>query len=128
MTLLQTLLPELACFLAQRGCVIIEERCDPAFGNVLSVVECDGFLVRVVKDRGHTTIEVGQRGEQQQWHTIENVLEFLKGALPANAELGLKADFGQVSDLMKSDLDQRGYVAFERKKAEAVSQRLFPNR
>ena len=125
MRLFEELTPRLASFLNQQGCMIVEERRDNSFGNVLIVLKCDSFLIRIVKDRGDILIDVGQR-EISQWYAVENVVEFLCGVRPVDPAIGLEDYFTQVSNLMRSDLNQRGYLAFEKKKTEAITQRLFP--
>lgn len=119
------MLPKLTEFLDQLHFIVREEQHDRSFGNRLVVLEGDGFRIRVIQDRGETHIEVGQIGSQA-WYVVENVLEFLTGHVVPSAGVALRAHFGAVRELMKSDLEERGYLAFERQKAELVTQRLFP--
>jgi len=126
MFLYQEVLPRLATFLDQRHFVVREERRDKSFGNGLTTLEGNGFRIRFIQDRGEINIEVGQIG-RQAWYAIENVLEFLTGAAVTDAENALLCHFLQVSELMKSDLEKSGYIAFERKKTELAIQRLFPS-
>lgn len=125
MTVLEELQPKLASLLHRQGYRLVDERRDESFGNAVVVVECEGFLLRVVKDRGDTAVELSQiRGER--WHSAENILEFIAGNSTADLADHLEANFRQVADLLASDLNQRGYTAFEKKKADATIQRLFP--
>lgn len=119
------MLLKLAEILDQLHFIVREERHDRSFGNGLLVLEGDGFRIRVSQDRDETHIEVGQI-DSQAWYAVGNVLEFLTGHVVPCAEVALPAHFGAVSELMKSDLEERGYLAFERQKAELATQRLFP--
>lgn len=125
MTLLEELEPKLASFLTKRGFGVIEERRDDAFGNSMAVVKCDGFLLRIVRDRGDTSVELCQHGNDR-WHAAENVLEFVTGSVPANLSDAVEANFERVADLMNSDSKQRDYAVFEKTKADAKIKRLFP--
>ena len=127
MTLLEDLEPKLASFLQRRRFRLLEERRDNAFGNAMVVVDCEGFLLRVVRDRGHTTVEFSAHGDNQ-WHSGENVLEFVEGSAICDFVDALETHFDGVADLMKSNLTQRGYTAFEKKKADLNIQRIFPQR
>lgn len=126
MYLYEAMVPQLAILLNQRHFVVWEERRDESFDNGLTTLEGDGFWIRIVQDRGKINIEVGQTGGQP-WYAIENVLEFLTGAVVTDAETALQSHFLQVSELMKSDLEKCGYRAFERSKTELAMQRLFPS-
>jgi hypothetical protein len=117
-------LPQLSAFLDQRNFVVREERQDRSFGNGFVVLEGDGFRIRIIKDRDEINIEVGQIGHQP-WYAIENVLEFLTGSAVTKADIALQAHFVEVSRLMKSDLQERGYLSFEKQKTELAIQRLF---
>jgi hypothetical protein len=125
MTVLEELQPKLASLLHRRGYRLIDERRDESFGNAAVVVDCEAFLLRVVRDRGDTVIELSQI-KGASWHSAENILEFIAGNSTADLADRLEANFQQVADLLASDLNQRGYTAFEKKKAEAMLQRLFP--
>lgn len=125
MTLLEELEPKLASFLNKRGLGVIEERRDDAFGNAMAVVKCDGFFLRIVRDRGETSAEFCQQGKDR-WYLAENILEFITGSVPASLSDALETNFERVADLMNSELKQRGYTSFEKTKADANMKRLFP--
>ena len=120
------ILPRLAAFLDHRHFVVREEQRDKSFGSGLTTLEGDGFRIRMIQDRGEINIEVGQIG-RQPWFALENVLEFLTGAVVTDPDAALQSHFLQVSELMKSDLEKSGYMAFERRKTELAIQRLFPS-
>ena len=127
MTVLEELQPKLASVLHRRGFRLIEERREASFGNAIVVAECEGFLLRVVRDRGETCVEFGQP-KTGHWHAAKNVLEFVAGGSAADLADNLEANFQKVADLLTSDINQRGYTAFEKQKANAAMQRLFPKR
>lgn len=128
MSLLEELEPRLARFLEKRGFRLIDEQRDSSFGNSYVIVESGGVWIRVIRDRGVITLEVAQQGSRQSWHLAANVLEFVSGAFPTDATIALESLFQQVADLMKSDIDQQGYLAFEQKKGAAMIERLFPKK
>lgn len=119
-------LPQLVAFLAQHSFVVQEERQDRSFGNGFVVLEGEGFRIRIIKDREEINIEVAQIGHQP-WYAIENVLEFLTGNATTKADVALQKHFLEVTGLMKSDLDARGFLAFEKRKTELAIKRLFPD-
>ncbi len=125
MSLLEELEPRLVRLLKKRGFRLIDERRDNSFGNSYVIVESGGVLIRVVRDRGETTLEVAQQESPQSWHLAANVLEFVSGVCPTDAMIALEAFFPQVAELMKSDLDKQGYLAFEQKKGAAMIERIF---
>jgi hypothetical protein len=127
MTLLEELQPELAALLHRRVYHLVDERRDASFGNAVVVAECEGFLIRVVRDRGETAIEINQLGSER-WHCVEHVLEFVAGRAADDVVSALDANFQRVAELMSSDLNQSGYTAFEKQKADATMRRLFPQR
>jgi hypothetical protein len=127
MTLLEELEPKLASLLKSRDFRLIKERRDDAFGNAMVVAECQGLLLRVVRDRGDIMVELCQQG-QDRWYSGEYVLEFITGKAVADLADTLEANLERVADLMNSDLNELGYIAFEKKKADANIQRLFPQR
>lgn len=127
MTILEELQPKLASLLYRRGCRLVKEHRDESFGNALIVVECQGFLLRVVRDRGETGIEFSQINSEC-WHSGENILEFVAGKSASEFADKFEANFKQVADLLNSDLNQSGYTAFEKKKSDEMMQRLFPRR
>jgi hypothetical protein len=127
MTLLKELQPELAALLHRRGYHTVDERRDASFGNAVVVAECEGFLIRVVRDRGETAIEFNQLGGER-WHSAEHVLEFVVGRAAGDVVGALEANFRRVAELMSSDLNESGYAAFEKQKADATMRRLFPQR
>jgi hypothetical protein len=127
MTLLEELQPELAAMLQRRGYHSVDERRGASFGNAFIVVNCEGFLIRVVRDRGEIAIEFNQL-EGERWHSVEHVLEFVVGSEASDVVGALDANFLRVAELMKSDLNQSGYAAFEKQKADATMRRLFLQR
>jgi len=127
MTLLEELQPELAAMLHRRGYHSVDERRDASFGNAVVVAKCEGFLIRVVRDRGKTAIEFNQL-EGERWHSAEHVLEFVVGSEASDVVGAFEANFRRVAELMSSDLNQSGYEAFEKQKAAATMRRLFPQR
>ena len=128
MSLLEELEPRLTRFLEKRGYRLIDARRDNSFGNSYVIVESDSVWIRVVRDRGETRLEVSQQKSRQKWHLAAHVLEFVSGARPPDATIALEAFYPQVVELMSSDLDQRGFLAFEQKKGAAMIDRLFPKK
>ncbi len=127
MTLLEELQPALAALLHRRGCHLVDERRDASFGNAVVVAECEGFLIRAVRDRGEIAIEFNQLGGER-WHSAEHVLEFVVGRAAEDLVGTLDANFRRVAELMSSDLKQSGYADFEKHKADSTIRRLFPRR
>lgn len=108
------------------------------FGDALLIFQSSELAVRFVRDKGQVFVDIGGVRDGDDWHNLQNVLQFLKGdeshsiesAAWDLAEMGseLKANYDKVRELFKADNDtsiRTGLEVFEKRKSQEIIDRLM---
>lgn len=126
--LLKELCPTLANITCKDNFEIIKEERSNSFDNAIVELSCDDFAVRIVRDRGHVSIDISPL-EKQKWTNLETVLSFLGESLPSkdSADLSrlLEKNFGKVAALMTSKTD--ALEAFKKDRSTNFIETIFPS-
>jgi hypothetical protein len=129
-SLLEEIAPAIAQLAKEKGLrVISKHHYTSVFGNAVIEMASTDFDLRVIRDRGHVTLEVSASGKGE-WHNLENVLAFVVGqSNPSNtisSAQALSVNFRKVAALMTSDLSEVGFLTFEKQQSAAFLKKLFP--
>jgi hypothetical protein len=130
--LLRETAPEVAKFVAESGMRVVSQYLDRAvFGNVIVIASGQYFNMRVVQDRGHVAVDLSPPGKQE-WHDLRNIMGFITKEPPTSDVPALvrklATNLSKVTALMTSDLDEVGFVSFEKQESALLMEKIFPPR
>jgi hypothetical protein len=122
--LAEHLVPGICDFAQAHEMRIVRQSEAESFGNGLLVLEGDSLQLRIVRDRGQISFDVGNLHETD-WHSLEHILAFV-GANPTDTPLASLANqFEAIVSVMNTDAKRAEYMIFEKQQNTAFLQKLL---